>query len=111
MIDSNLDLLSQEEPLNESEKQAVIENARERLLFWKKRFLASGAAFLLSCASVYPFLFGHSLHVYLESFGKYLVLLSMGLLIPFVYCGATTWMAWVWLRDLEKERDPSLRYR
>jgi membrane protease YdiL (CAAX protease family) len=108
MID--LDLLSQDEPLNESEKQEVIENARERLLFWKKRFLASGAVFLLSCASVYPFLFGHSLHVYWESFGKYLVMLSMGLVLPFLYFGLTTRAAWIWLRDLEKDRDPSLRY-
>jgi hypothetical protein len=36
MIDPSLDLLSQDEPLNESEKQEVIENARERFLFWKK---------------------------------------------------------------------------
>jgi hypothetical protein len=105
MIDSNLGLLSQDEPLNESEKKEVIENARERLLFWKKRFLASGAAFLLSCASVYPFLFGHSLHANWESFGKYLVLLCTGLLIPFVICGATTWASWIWLRDLREERD------
>src|ERR1700730_9809321 len=110
MIDHSLDLLSQDEPLNESEKQEVIENARERFLFWKKRFQASGAAFLLSCASVYPFLFGHSLHVYWESFGKYLVILSMGLVLPFLYFRSTTWMAWIWLRELEKDRDPSLRY-
>ncbi len=56
MIESDLGLLSEDKPLNESEKQEVIENAQERLLLWKKRFLASGVAFLLSCASVYPFL-------------------------------------------------------
>lgn len=78
MIETNLDLQSREEPLNDTEKQEVIENARERLLLWKKRFLVSSRVFLLSCASVYPFLFGHSLHVYWKSFGKYLVLLSMG---------------------------------
>jgi hypothetical protein len=111
MIDSNLNLLSDDEPLNESEKQEVVENAKEHLRLWKKRFLTSGAALLLSCASVYPFLFGHSLHAYWGSFGKYLVLLSMGLLIPFVICGATTWESWIWLRDLQKEIDPSLRWR
>ena len=110
MIDPNLNLTSQEEQLTEAEKENVKENARERLNIWRSRFLSSGVVFLLSCASVYPFLYGHSLHSYWESFGKYLVLLSMGLLLPFVYCGATTWMAWMWLRDLERDKEPSLRH-
>ena len=111
MIDPNLGLLSQDEPLNESEMQEVIENARDRLRLWKKRFGASSLVLFLSCASVCPFLFGHSLNAYWESFAKYLVMLSMGLLIPFVICGATTYTAWIWLRDLEKGKDPSLRWR
>jgi hypothetical protein len=68
----------------------VIENARDGLRLWKKRFGVSGLALFLSCASVCPFLFGHSLNAHWDSFGKYLVMLSMGLLLPFVVCGATT---------------------
>jgi hypothetical protein len=109
MGDHDLDLLSNHEPLNKSDKREVMENARERLALWKKRFLVSYGALLLGIVSVYPFLFGHSLHVYWESVGKYLLLCSMVLLLPFVYCGATTWTAWIWLRDLQNDRDPSVR--
>ena len=78
------------------------ERARGLLRLWKRRSLYSGGALLLSCASVTPFLMGHPLHGYWESFGKYLVLLSMALLIPFVICLGTAINSWMYLRNLGK---------
>jgi hypothetical protein len=52
---------------------------------------------------VYPFLKGHPLHEYWESFGKYLVLLSMATLVVFVLCTGFFYSAWQALRDVEKE--------
>jgi hypothetical protein len=91
-----------EEPLSEEGIEAVKQNARERLRLWRKRALSSTGAFFLTCASVVPFLEGHSLHSHWESFGKYLVLLSMALLPVFV-CGLGLWWgAWRALCDLDK---------
>jgi hypothetical protein len=89
-------------PLSEEEIEAVKQNERERLRLWRKRALYSTMAFFLSCASVAPFLAGHSLHAYWESFGKYLVLLSMVLLPVFVCCAGLWWGAWCALCDVEK---------
>jgi hypothetical protein len=76
-------------PLSEEELTALRHYANERINLWKKRSVYAGFAFFLNCVSVGPFLYGHSLHVYWESFGKYLVLLAMGLLVVFVYCAAS----------------------
>lgn len=105
MSDPGLDSPPAGEPPSESEKKEIIENARDGLQSLKKRFLGFSAAFLLSCASVYPFLFGHSLHAYWQSCGKYLVMLSMGLLIPFLYYAGQTCYAWLWLRYLQYLRN------
>jgi hypothetical protein len=91
-------------PPTGEELAAVQQNARERLRLWKRRSIYSGIALVLSCASVAPFLYGHPLHVYWESFGKYLVLLSMGFLVVFVYCAALFWAAWSALRGVEMGR-------
>jgi|SRR5580700_10454059 hypothetical protein len=91
-----------EEPLSKEELIEVREYANERIRLWRKRSLYSGIALFLSCASVGPFLRGHSLHAHWDSFGKYLVLLSMGLLVVFVYCTGLAWSAWMALRDVTK---------
>ena len=65
---------------------AAIQQAQRLVSLWDKRALYAGTAFVLSCAAVYPFLKGHELHSHWESFGKYLVLLSMFLLVPFIIC-------------------------
>jgi hypothetical protein len=111
MIDDQQALFSQDEALNESEIRQVIRNARERFRVWKNRFLFSLVALFLSCGAVYPFLYGHWLHSYWESFGKCLLFLCLGVFTLSVYSAATAWMAWTWLRDLENGKDPSMRYR
>jgi hypothetical protein len=91
-----------DEPLSEDELVAVRLNAKKRLRLWRKRALYSWAALLLSCASVSPFLYGHPFHAYWEYFGKYLVLLSMALVLVCLYCTLLLWGAWTLTRDLEK---------
>jgi len=87
---------------SKEERAGAKQDAVEYLSLWRKRALYSTAAFFLSCASVAPFLEGHSLHAYWESFGKYLVLLSMGLLLPFVICVGIAINSWFFLRALKK---------
>jgi hypothetical protein len=96
------DIASNDLSLTKEEIAEVKPIAKERLRLWLKRLGYSGMTFFLSCSAVVPFLYGHSLHAHWESFGKYLVLLSMGLLIPFVICAGTTFSAWILLRDLKK---------
>jgi hypothetical protein len=73
---------------------------RERM--WRKRAINSIVAFLLSCASLYPFLEGHFLHAYWDILGKYLDFLSMTLLLVAVYCSSLWWGARGLLRDTER---------
>lgn len=91
-------------PMQDSEEDlaAARENARTRFRTWGLRSLYSGVALLMDCAFVVPFLYGHSLHMYWESFGKYLILVAMALLVVLVYCSGLLWGAWVSLRDLRK---------
>lgn len=56
----------------------------------------------MSCAAVYPFLKGHVLHSHWQSFGKYLVLLSMFLLLPFVICTGIAINARMYRRNINK---------
>lgn len=91
-----------EPPLTEEDLRAKRERAMQLFGIWKARASISTAAFFLCCASVLPFLEGHFLHVYWYSFGKYLVLLSMALLIPFLICVGIAINSWVYLRNLQK---------
>jgi hypothetical protein len=76
-------------------------NARRRLILWQKRLLYSMGALLLSFACIYPFLAGHEYHALWESFGKYLIIPALALLMVFLYCTLLLWEAWGSVRDLE----------
>jgi hypothetical protein len=89
-------------PPGKEERAGAKQDAVEYLRLWKKRALYATAAFFLSCASVTAFLYGHPLHAYWESFGKYLVLFSMALLIPFVVCVGVAINSWFFLRNVRK---------
>jgi hypothetical protein len=91
-----------EPPLSEEELAVARHDASKLLRLWKKRAVFSTAALFLSCASVSPFLYGHPLHAHWNSFGKYLVLLSMALLIPCVVCVGVAINSWSYLRNLER---------
>jgi hypothetical protein len=87
-----------ENPPSEEELVEARQSARQLLRHRRKQAVYATAAFFLSCASVSPFLEGHSL----ESFGKYLVLLSMGLLLVFIFYVGRAFNAWLFVRDVEK---------
>jgi hypothetical protein len=89
-------------PPSEEERAGAKQDAEEYLRLWRKRAIYATAAFLLSCAAVSLFLEGHPLHIYWEAFGKYLVLVSMVLLIPFVICVGVAINSWFFLRALNK---------
>jgi hypothetical protein len=91
-----------EPPLSDVEMVEVREYASERIALWRRRALYSTIAFFLSCVAVYPFLAGHPLHNYWDSLGRYLILVSMALLVVFVYCTGLFWSASQALRDVEK---------
>lgn len=91
-----------EEPDTRESVEAARQHAEQLVKLWDKRALSAGLAFLLSCAAVYPFLEDHSLHIHWDSFGKYLVLLSMVLLIPFVMCAGTAINTRIYRRNLAK---------
>jgi uncharacterized membrane protein len=91
-----------ERPLSKHELTKAKQNAKRLLRSRTKQAAYATAVFFLSCAAVSLFLVGHSLHVYWDAFGKYLVLLSMGLLIPFLIYVGRAISAWLFVRDIEK---------
>jgi membrane protease YdiL (CAAX protease family) len=95
-------IFDSESPLSDQGMLEVRQYAKERIGLWRRRAIYSTVALLLSSASVYPFLKGHPLHEYWESFGKYLLLLSMAMLVVFVLCTGFFYSAWQALRDVEK---------
>lgn len=82
--------------------EAAKQQAQHLVSLWDRRALYAGVAFVLNCAAVYPFLKGHVLHNHWESFSKYLVLLSMLLLVPFVICIGIAINSRVHRRNLRK---------
>ena len=97
-------LLKDNIPDSDDDLAEALESAKTRLQLWRNRSLYSTAALLLSCVLVYPFLFGHPMHTFWESFGKYLITLPMFFLILSVYCTGLLWAAWRCLRDLKEGR-------
>src|ERR1700752_2289494 len=95
-------IFDSEGPLSKQEMLELRQYAKEHIDLWRRRSIYSTVALLLSCASVYPFLEGHPLHQDWESFGKYLVLPSMAMLVVFVLCTGFFYSAWQALRDVEK---------
>jgi hypothetical protein len=91
-----------EESLSHVEAAHIQASAKYFLQKQKRRALIATGAFVASCALVAPFLAGNPLHRYWDAIGKYILLLSMGLLIPFVVCVGWAWSAWVYVRDLRK---------
>ena len=91
-----------EKPLTPEEIKEIRDSAVNLLHKQKKRAVIATTAFIASCFAVAPFLAGNPLHRYWETAGKYILLLSMGLLIPFVVCVGWAWSAWVYVRDIRK---------
>ena|ERR1017187_567605 len=81
---------------------ATVRGAKRLVRHRTKWAIYTTAAFLLSCASVVPFFRGFPLHAYWESFGKFFLLLSMSLLLPFVFFAGRAINAWFFVREVEK---------
>lgn len=90
------------EPPSRQEMTAAIQGARELLLITTRRALYATAAFLLSTASVVLVSDLGPLHAYWPSVGKYLLLLWMGLIIPFLVCVGWATNSWFCLQRLKK---------
>ena len=58
--------------------------------------------FLSSCTAVSLFLKGSLLPSYWDTLGKYFLLLTMGLLTPFVICVGRAFNAWLFVREMKK---------
>jgi hypothetical protein len=92
-------------------KRAVaggIHDTEVYLRVWRRRAVYAGAAFLLSCALVYPFSAGHVLHAHAELFGRILVYLSMALFVPCVICVGVIVDTWLMLLKLRRDYESEL---
>lgn len=89
-------------PASKEEIEGAKDDARRYLRARTKWAIYGAVAFFLSCASVIPFLYGHPLHAHWESFGKFFLLLSMTLLIPFGVTVGSAISAWFFVRTVEK---------
>jgi hypothetical protein len=69
---------------------------------WKRRAIWLGIALLGSVAAVVPFLYGYPLHNQWDAVGKKLLLLSMCLLLAFMYAVGITFNFWLYLRNVKK---------
>ena len=61
------------------------------------------AVFIGTLLTVTPFLYGHSLHIYWEKVGKYLVILAMGELLWFVLWWGFVYASWQSAREIRRE--------
>jgi hypothetical protein len=90
--------VSADEYRNEPEAGAIKMLLRQ----WRRNTVRFGVALALSVVSVVPFLYGHALHNHWNSIGKYLVMLSMVLLMVFLFCVKKAFWFWYELREIRK---------
>jgi hypothetical protein len=96
--------LEQDIPTSEVIDQ-IQASARQTIEKQKRWALIASVSFLASCALVWPFLQGNPLHRYWDSTGRYLLMLSMILLLPFA--ASISWVinAWIYSRDVKRLSD------
>jgi hypothetical protein len=82
-------------------KVEAIAAARKHFQLRRKRAIFGAVAFLLSCGSVIPFISGQPLHSRWESIGKYLVLLSMALILVWSYLARAAVSSYARLSNME----------
>lgn len=101
----------------EEARQAEEQEARleERLRKWKRGATWLGIGLAVSVATVVPFLQGHSLHDQWDRSGKKILVLSMCLLVGFMYAAGVTYTCWSYLRGVRKINrkygPPASKYR
>lgn len=82
---------------------------------WKLRAALVGFAFMAACAGVVPFLAGHSLHNQWDAIGKKILLVAMGLFLPFLLVTMRWLIEWSYFRNIKKidmrYAPPNIKYR
>ena len=63
----------------------------------------AGMALLVNILGIIPFLYGHRLHRYFETIGKYLVLVATALFLWFVFKIGAIWASWQSARETRRE--------
>jgi hypothetical protein len=76
--------------------------ATKQLAKWGRSACYLGIALVICVASVVPFLYGEPLHNLWNTFGVGLVVLSLALLLLFLYAAGTTLNSWWYRADLKK---------
>lgn len=87
---------------SQEEVREAARDATEQLDRWRFRSFSSLTGWLCSCALVYLFLAGHSLHAYWRPFGIIAFYVTLGVLLSFIYCAVMWCTTWSFLRDLRK---------
>jgi hypothetical protein len=82
-----------------SEEARVLEEAFGFVDRWRRRTIIIGVALFANIASIVPFLAGHSLHKHFDQFGKPLLVVSMCLLVMFVFSAGQAYNFWMYLQD------------
>lgn len=94
---------AKEELAGEANEDAEFEARSARYLRkWKRATMWLGGALLLSIALSVPFAYGYPLHAYWDSVGKTILVLSMILLLPFMYAAGMTFILWWSQRQTER---------
>jgi hypothetical protein len=101
-----------DEARQDEEQEARLE---ERLRKWKRGAAGLGIGLATSVVMIVPFLKGHSLHDQWDSIGKKILVLSMCLLVGFMYSAGITYTCWSYLNGIKKINrkfaPPGSRYR
>jgi len=97
----------------EDEEQAA--RIELRLRRWRRGTAYLGIGLAASIAAVVPFLSGYPLHDRWDVVGKKILLLTMCLLLVFIYAAGTTYNFWSYLRGIRaihrKFAPPGSKYR
>jgi uncharacterized membrane protein len=95
-------VLDMENAPSQDEIREAIGDAIESIDRWRFRTFCAAAAWVLCCAAIYPFMAGHSLHVYWDSI-KFLVFLPT-LIAPvaLIFCAISWWGASSDVRSMKK---------
>ncbi len=92
-----------QEQWNANEAAEFEEYVQARHRKMRRAAIWAGAALLLNLLCIDPFLYGHSLHRYWDTTGKYLLLLAMAVFLWFVLRVAFVWTSWQSARDTRRE--------
>lgn len=95
--------LNPRHPTGETARDKELEGQiQECLQRWRRRATWLGMALLVTIIAIIPFLYGHPLHREWDTIGRKLVLLSMCLLLAFMYAVGTAFNFWLYLRETKK---------